>query len=292
MAEKDMATKKLEDYADVFCDILNILLFHKKYLKPECIRNGPTESIYKADAKEWNEQRRDTLKELLNGQRFHIASIGLENQSKIEKAMPIRIMNYDSASYHEQLNQKVPLKELRPVITVVLNFSDHRWCKERSLHEILNIPEELKPFVADYKIIVFDVAFLDDATIEAFTSDFKSVAKFFKQRRIKGDEFVWDPDEIIHVQEVLDLLSLFSNDERYRKIGPKLVMKQKEGRRITMCDVAQKLEDKGIAKGKAQGRIRMLADFLSNGGSEADAKRMLKVTDEEIAQAKGILCEK
>ena len=288
MAEKDMATKKLEDYADVFCDILNVLLFHKKYLKPECIRNGPTESIYKADAKEWNEQRRDTLKELLNGQRFHIASIGLENQSKIEKAMPIRIMNYDSASYHEQLNQKVPLKELRPVITVVLNFSDHRWRKERSLHEILNIPEELKPFVADYKIIVFDVAFLDDATIEAFTSDFKSVAKFFKQRRIKGDEFVWDPDEIIHVQEMLDLLSLFSNDERYRKIGPKLVMKQKEGRRITMCDVAQKLEDKGVKNG----RIRMLADFLSSGGSEADAKRMLKVTEEEIAQAKGILCEK
>ena len=288
MAEKDMATKKLEDYADVFCDILNVLLFHKKYLKPECIRNGPTESIYKADAKEWNEQRRDTLKEVLNGQRFHIASFGLENQSKIEKAMPIRIMNYDSASYHEQLNQKVPLKELRPVITVVLNFSDHRWCKERSLHEILNIPEELKPFVADYKIIVFDEAFLDDATIEAFTSDFKSIAKFFKQRRVKGDEFVWDPDEIVHVQEVLDLLSLFSNDERYRKIGPKLVMKQKQGRRITMCDVAQKLEDKGVKNG----RIRMLADFLSSGGSEADAKRMLKVTEEEIAQAKDILCEK
>lgn len=55
-----------------------------------------------------------------------------------------------------------------------------------------------------------------------------------------------------------------------------------------MCDVAQKLEDKGVKNG----RIRMLADFLSNGGSEADAKRMLKVTDEEIAQAKGILCEK
>lgn len=63
-----------------------------------------------------------------------------------------------------------------------------------------------------------------------------------------------------------------------------------------MCDVAQSLENKGIAKGKAQGitqgRIRMLADFLSNGGSEADAKRMLNVTDDEIAQAKGILCEK
>ena len=55
-----------------------------------------------------------------------------------------------------------------------------------------------------------------------------------------------------------------------------------------MCDIAQKLEDKGIKNG----RIRMLADFLSSGGSEADAKRMLKVTEEEIAQAKDILCEK
>lgn len=39
-----------------------------------------------------------------------------------------------------------------------------------------------------------------------------------------------------------------------------------------MCDVAQKLEDKGVKNG----RIRMLADFLSSGGSEADVKESSK----------------
>jgi len=38
--------------------------------------------------------------------------------------------------------------------------------------------------IQDYKVKVVDVAFLDDAVIERFTSDFKLVAKFFKSRRL------------------------------------------------------------------------------------------------------------
>lgn len=285
MAAKDMATKKLEDHADVFCDIINVLLFHENYLDPATLKSGPTESIYKADLKEWNEQRRDTLKEVLDGERFIIASVGIENQSSVEKAMPIRIMGYDSATYHEQLNQNLSVKELRPVITVVLNFSSQRWCKEKSLHELLNIPEKMKPFVQDYKIHVFDVAFLSDEIIESFTSDFKVVAKFFKKRRIHGKKFTLDPDEIDHVQEVLDMLSVFSKDTRYSEVGPQLVVQQKEGGKITMCEVLQAWIDEGRDKE----RIHMLKDFLSNGGTEADAKRLLNVTDEEILKAKNSL---
>lgn len=36
--EKDMTSKKLEDYTDVFADILNVLLFHKNLLKPELLK--------------------------------------------------------------------------------------------------------------------------------------------------------------------------------------------------------------------------------------------------------------
>lgn len=38
--EKDMTSKKLEDYTDVFADILNVLLFHKNLLKPELLKSG------------------------------------------------------------------------------------------------------------------------------------------------------------------------------------------------------------------------------------------------------------
>ena len=62
--EKDMTSKKLEDYTDVFADILNVLLFHKNLLKPELLKSGPTESIYKTDVQTLNDQRRDTLKDI------------------------------------------------------------------------------------------------------------------------------------------------------------------------------------------------------------------------------------
>ena len=68
------------------------------------------------------------------------------------------------------------------MITIVLNFSMKRWTSGKSLHEILKIPKELKPYVQDYKIYVFDIAFLDDDVINTFTSDFKAVARFFRQK--------------------------------------------------------------------------------------------------------------
>ena len=43
--EKDMTSKKLEDYTDVFADILNVLLFHKNLLKPELLKSD-IEYIY------------------------------------------------------------------------------------------------------------------------------------------------------------------------------------------------------------------------------------------------------
>lgn len=174
--EKDMTSKKLEDYTDVFADILNVLLFHKNLLKPELLKSGPTESIYKTDVQTLNDQRRDTLKDYMDESRFLIASIGIENQSTIQKIMPIRIMGYDYGSYRQQLSDNVSF--LRPVITIVLNFSMKRWTSGKSLHEILKIPKELKPYVQDYKIYVFDIAFLDDDVINTFTSDFKAVARF------------------------------------------------------------------------------------------------------------------
>ncbi len=52
MSDKDIVEKKLEDYNDVFAEILNVLLFQKDLVKETQLENGPTESVYKADSKE------------------------------------------------------------------------------------------------------------------------------------------------------------------------------------------------------------------------------------------------
>ena len=84
-------------------------------------------------------------------------------------------MGYDYSSYRSQIDAG---KDRYPVITVVLNFSDKRWNKPVNLKNLLAIPEGMENFVQDYKINVFDIAFLPDETINKFKSTFKHVAHF------------------------------------------------------------------------------------------------------------------
>ena len=45
MREKDKSEKYLENYNDVFADIVNHLLFKKELIQPESLENGSTEFI-------------------------------------------------------------------------------------------------------------------------------------------------------------------------------------------------------------------------------------------------------
>ena len=69
----------------------------------------------------------------------------------------------------------------------------------------------------NYKVKVFDIAFLDDVIIEKFTSDFRLVAKFFKNKRLgRVDSF--GNDKIIHVQELIDFFFVFTKSSTSTKI--------------------------------------------------------------------------
>lgn len=167
-----MAEKKLEDYPEVFTDIVNTLLFSDSSIRLDenKIVDGPTESIYKAEEQD-KEQRRDTFKYYDIGNKgilFCVAAYGIENQSTIDNVMPVRIMNYDASAYKSQVfglkssskqtNQK--RKRIYPVITIVLNFSEKEWKTSRSLYDMMALPSDLAKYVQDYKINVFDIAFL------------------------------------------------------------------------------------------------------------------------------------
>lgn len=277
MAEKDKTEKVLEDYNDVFADIYNTLLFSEPYLKEAGLTAGPTESIYKTEMGEAAEQRRDVLKHYGKAE-FVICSMGIENQSTIDRTMPIRIMGYDYATYRAQLSQE---QKPVPVITIVLNFSNARWNGAKSLHEMFDIPEKLKPFVQNYQIWVFDIAFLDDEVIECFTSDFKAVAKFFKARRLGLTEiFLDDKISLEHVEAVLHLFEAFTGDNRYW-YSEELVSKVKKGGMISMCDLAESIEQKGIKLGE----LKMLKRLIDNKViSEEEAAGQMNVSVEELTE--------
>ena len=63
MGEKDMSEKILEDYNDVFSDIVNVLLFHgQELIEPSAHESISVHSQYKGEDAKLHEQERDVAK--------------------------------------------------------------------------------------------------------------------------------------------------------------------------------------------------------------------------------------
>jgi hypothetical protein len=260
LAEKDITERTLESYNDVFADIVNVLLFNgEQIVKEDDLEQVTTNSCYKI-GDNIKEQERDEEK-LWKNNLIRISAFGFENQTIVEKKMPLRIMGYDGASYRDQLsneNKKI-LNGNYPFVTLVLYFGMDHWSSSRSLVDCLNIPEKLRPFVSDYKINVFEIAYLSDEQLAMFKSDFKLVADYFVQLKRTG-EYKPMTDEITHVWEMLNLMSVLTNDNRFEKSYRKFKQNGKEP--MTMCKVIDDYIEKGkiqgmeegIIKGKIQGR--------------------------------------
>ncbi len=245
MGDKDLTEKILEDYNDVFADIINVLLFNgQQKVKPTSLENSAVHSQYKAEDNKLHEQERDVSK-TWKEYNVELALYGLENQTHIEKMMPLRIAGYEGASYRSQFQHGV--KKAVPVITLVLYFGDDHWNQPQSLKELMNIPEGLEKYVNDCKIHVFEIAWLSDEKIKMFKSDFKVVANFFVNKRINKSYVPDDVTEIQHVDEVLKLLAVMTKDNRYEK-----VLLNSKGKVSNMCEVAERLENIGRAEGRAE----------------------------------------
>lgn len=252
MAEKDIAEKTLEAYNDVFADIVNVLLFGGKLLvkEDELVDESPNSS-YKADGK-LHAQERDVAKYWGTGL-VHIAMYGMENQTDIDHDMPLRLFSYDGASYRAQLLTDQEMKEKTgktaqryPVVTLVLYFGyDRHWKTPRTLYECLDIPEELKPFVNDYHMNLYEIAYLTDEQVQMFASDFKIVADYFVQMR-KSKNYIASETTIKHVHELLQLMSVMTKDNRYENA----YSSEMERRETTMCEVLDRIENKGLQKGQ------------------------------------------
>ena len=95
----------------------------------------------------------------------------MEGQERIHYAMPMRVMGYDYGTYKKQyddnakkyknangmsrdeyMSKMKKMDKFIPVITIVVYYGENPWDGALSLHEMLNIPKEVEPFVNDYKM--------------------------------------------------------------------------------------------------------------------------------------------
>ena len=249
MQEKDITQKMLEQFNDVFSDIVNVLLFDgKDVVEEDSLIDTPTKSMMKIDSKV-HSQDRDVAKYWQNS-RINIALFGFENQTVPDKLMPLRVISYDGIEYGRQTKKRYRYKTKYPVITLVLYLGyKKRWNYPINILDIVKVDDRLKPFVNDYKINLFEIAYLDRETIDKFKSDFCILADYLYQMRVNKDYIAGDT-VIKHVDELLMLMSAMTRDYRFEETINDL--KGKEN--VTMCEVLDKVEARGIEKGRKERR--------------------------------------
>lgn len=158
------------------------------------------------------------------------------------------------------------------------------------LHSLLKIPEELKPYVKNYEITVFDIAFLDDEVIDSFTSDFKAIARFFKDKRLNKNALDDNTVELKYPAAVVEFLSVFTKDDRYADVSDIIIRSQKKGECVTMCNIAQAIEEKGIEQGIEKGKFDAVKNIINNLNlSLEDALKAAGIPDNEKAKYAAML---
>ena len=243
MGQKDAAEKILEDYQDVFADILNVLVFQgKQVVKPEELCETKVLSHYKAEDGKLHEQERDVAK-LWKKEGIIFSLCGLENQTVIDPDMPLRVIGYDGAAYRGQLLAREKEVQRYPVMTLVLYYGKQRWKTSKNLKERIHVPKALEGYVSDYRANIFEISYLTEQQIAMFRSDFQIVADYFVQMR-KNQGYKENKKIIRHVDAMLKFLSVFTGDQDYEKLK---LSKDQGG--INMCVVLQEAIERGRKQG-------------------------------------------
>ena len=239
-------------------------------MDPKDLEDRNPHSFYKTDGK-IRELERDVVKRWKK-QNIRIACIGMENQTDQDPNMVLRVAGYDGTEYRVQINNLRTGEKPYPVITIVLYFGyKGRWNQPKTLYETLDIPEELRPYVNDMRINLFEIAYLTREQVNLFKSDFRVVADYFVQMREKGE---YNPgNEVVqHIQEVLQMLNVMDKEKRFEDSLNEEIMEGKVNNMSEWLDkVIKTSEERGEEKG--ENRMGKLVKILLKQGRTEDLDR-------------------
>ena len=277
MGEKDMVEKLMEDYPDVFADVVNTLLFDgEQRVLPEELFDVGLRSQFKADTGREHEQERDVAKYWVRDGEI-LAMFGLENQTGMDGDMPMRIIAYDGSSYKSQLlkeedadagddtsamedsvsGEGLSSQGARcryPVITLALYFGEQHWGESgKTLHGMFRTSEDLRKYAENYGVHVHEIAHLSEEQLKLFRSDFGILAEYMVHKRLRKPLRMSLNREVKHVDAFLKMLSVFAGDEYVEKLSEDIASKREKGERIMGYDLSKAMVDIGRKEGIQEG---------------------------------------
>ena len=151
---------------------------------------------------------------------------------------------------------------------------------------MVDLPEGMENFINDYKIHIFEVAYLTEEQVKLFRSDFRIVADYFVQKR-KNKKYTPGRKTIRHVDAVLKFMSVMTGDRRFINAQKG----KKSGGDQNMCEILDQIENRGIQKGMEIMRAEKDAVIVEKDAVIAEKDAVIAEKDAMIAEKDAALKE-
>ena len=304
MGAADTVTKAYMRENTIFADAFNYLIYGgRRVIDPNSLKELDTTEIAlpfgddKTD--EAVQKYRDILKSAVIKEDKDAAYVllGIENQTDIHYAMPVRNLIYDALQYGKQVSD-VSAKHrkesgnvhnrgeylsgfykedrLTPVITLVVHFGADAWDGPLSLHEMMSVDKpEIMQMVPDYRIQLIDPARMKPEDLMKFETSLREVMGYIKYSKDKEGmkTYMAGNSRTMLERTAAQVIKTITNTP----------IEIPEGlEEVNVCEAIEEM----MKDSKAEGKLDAFAGLVKDGLlSVKDAAARLNMTEEEFEAA-------
>ena len=286
MGKKDTITKEYMSEPEYFADAFNYFMFDgmqmidKKNLS--VMDAAELGLIFAEENKEIIQKVRDVLKEcvIMEDEKSFYLILGIENQSNVHYAMPVKNMIYDALNYGRQASEQAKrhkkekdiqgsefisgfskMDKLKPVITLVVYFGTEEWDAPRSLKEMFEeVNEDVLKYVSDYKVNLLIPKEIDD--FSKFKTEFGKAMKYISVSDNK------EACEIVANEEPYKVINVETARLLNECVGMNIVV-EKGANQMKVCEAVKGFREEGRLEGRLEG-IQALVKTLQEMGQTND----------------------
>lgn len=304
LSEKDAVTKDYMQDRDIFADAFNFYLYQgEQVIKPEQLRPLDTTSIvlpYGENGKPVPVQKyRDVLKTVtaMEDETATYLLLGIENQSEIHYAMPVRNMLYDAIQYVAQVEEiakshrnedKTPetraeflsgfynTDRLVPIVTLTLYFGADEWTAPKDLHSMLSTDGKILQYVDNYHLHLIAPLEIADDDFSKFHTELSLALKILKYSKDKKRlrEIISEDAAFRSVsKKTADLVNIVTNANLHY---------DNREERVDMCEAIEGIRNDARAEGRAEGKAEGRAEGKAEGMEIGFLKALVSLVKDGI----------
>lgn len=304
MGAKDTKAKEYLSDNERFADLCNAVLFDgEQVVRAEDLEEKDTTevlSVFGTDEKEIQFQRwRDILKQVVvkSYGDVYFMLVGLEHQSEIHYAMPVRVMIYDALSYGAQVKEaaRQHRKEkafssgaefltgfhaedkLTPIITLTVYLGAEPWIAPRSLCDMFRKTDKrIASLISDYKIHMLIPQEMDDfSKFRTTLGEVLEIIKVSEDKAAMKKLLATNPQFAAMDNESVSAINTF--------IGVNIPVNT-EGSVTDMCKAWEDQKEEGRTEGRTEGRREMIKHMLSSGKTPEEIAAFASISLEEVQE--------